>query len=122
MEKIHFLSREFVLYLLKTDVHHLNNHWSPYYLHCSPCIANFSVVLKLDSEHYNLEEKFLLQRTNLYKPEMRNVGSTKKILNETYQYFNTLDCNTVRKLYNIYILDFILFEYEPFQFLKECLV
>jgi len=69
-----------------------------------------------------LEEKFLLQRTNLYKPEMRNVGSTKKILNETYQYFNTLDCNTVRKLYNIYILDFILFEYEPFQFSKECLV
>ena len=53
---------------------------------------------------------------------MRNVGSAKKILNETYQYFNTLDCNTVRKLYNIYILDFILFEYELFQFLKECLV
>ena len=93
-----FSFREFILYLLKTDVHNLNNHWSPYYLHCSPCIANFSVVLKLDSAHYELEENFLIQKTSLFKPEHRNMGIGKKNVNETYEYFNDFDCNTVKKL------------------------
>ena len=58
---------------------------------CDSCKGKASDIYQKEiSQLYNLEEKFLLQRTNLYKPEMRNVGSAKKILNETYQYFNML--------------------------------
>lgn len=69
-----------------------------------------------------MEENFLTQKTGLYKPEHRNIGIGQRKVNETYEFFNTVDCNTVKKLYNVYILDFILFEYELFEHLKKCLV
>ena len=66
--------REFVLYLLMSEVREYNNHWSPYHKHCTPCIANFSAVAKIDSEHYKLEELFILKQTGLPQPETINKG------------------------------------------------
>ena len=54
-----------------------NNHFSPYFLHCTPCIANFSAVVKIDSPQYKAEENYLLQKTGLLElvqPEKRNQG------------------------------------------------
>ena len=77
-----FLFREFAWYLLETDVLDYNNHWTPYYQHCSPCIANFSSIVKIDSSQFPREEEYLLKRTGLYdlvKPDRRNVGVYLKI-------------------------------------------
>ena len=71
------LCREFLLYLSVTEATEYNNHFSPYFLHCSPCIANFSSVVKIDSPQYNAEENYLLQKTGLLElvqPEKRNQG------------------------------------------------
>ena len=67
--------REFVQFLLDTDVSRYNNHWSPYYRHCTPCIANFSAVFKIDSSSYEEEQAFLLNQTGLAPPEIINKGN-----------------------------------------------
>ena len=37
------------------------------------------------------------------------------------QYFSTLECHQIRKLANIYLFDFILFEYDFEQYYKRCM-
>ena len=68
------------MYLSVIKATEYNNHFSPYYLHCSPCIANFSAVVKIDSPQYKAEENYLLQKTGLLElvqPEKRNQGKKK---------------------------------------------
>ena len=64
-----------MLFLLLSEVREYNNHWSPYHKHCSPCIANFSAVAKIDSSQYELEEVFILNQTGLPAPGTINKGS-----------------------------------------------
>ena len=69
--------RDFLLYLSVIKATEYNNHFSPYFLHCTPCIANFSAVIKIDSPQYKAEENYLLQKTGLLalvQPEKRNQG------------------------------------------------
>ena len=78
--------REFLLYLSVIKATEYNNHFSPYYLHCSPCIANFSAVVKIDSPQYKAEENYLLQKTGLLElvqPEKRNQGKETDQKNQT---------------------------------------
>ena len=39
---------EFVDYLLSTDVEMYNEHWLPYYLLCTPCHLNYTVIAKTE--------------------------------------------------------------------------
>ena len=40
---------EFVDYVLDTDVESYNEHWVPYYLLCTPCHLNYTVIAKTES-------------------------------------------------------------------------
>ena len=39
---------EFVSYLLDTEVEDYNEHWLPYYLLCTPCHLNYTVIAKTE--------------------------------------------------------------------------
>ena len=39
---------EFVDYLLETEVEDYNEHWLPYYLLCTPCHLNYTVIAKTE--------------------------------------------------------------------------
>ena len=39
---------EFVDYLLATEVEEYNEHWLPYYLLCTPCNINYTVIAKTE--------------------------------------------------------------------------
>ena len=39
---------EFVSYLLDTQVEDYNEHWLPYYLLCTPCHLNYTVIAKTE--------------------------------------------------------------------------
>ena len=39
---------EFVDYLLDTEVEGYNEHWLPYYLLCTPCHLNYTVIAKTE--------------------------------------------------------------------------
>lgn len=114
-----FSRREFARFLLGTDVSRYNNHWSPYYRHCTPCIANFSAVLKIDSDNYQEEQIFLLKQTGLSAPEIINKGPDGE--KTSLDYFQTLRCQEIKKLANIYLFDLILFEYDVEHYYKQCL-
>ena len=59
-----FFFREFILFLLEVGVTS-DNHWIPYFKQCTPCIANFSAVIKLDSESFPQEEMYVQNKTGL---------------------------------------------------------
>ena len=39
---------EFVYYLLSTEVETYNEHWLPYYLLCTPCHLNYTVIARTE--------------------------------------------------------------------------
>ena len=39
---------EFVDFLLSTEVETYNEHWLPYYLLCTPCHLNYTVIAKTE--------------------------------------------------------------------------
>ena len=46
---------EFVSYLLETEVEDYNEHWLPYYLLCTPCHLNYTVIAK--TEHIKQDSR-----------------------------------------------------------------
>ena len=91
----------------------------PYFLHCSPCIANFTSVIKLENRE---ETEHLLQIIGLDKQQLewRNKGDIiSKGMVEVL--INTLSCFERLELFQRYLPDFELFEYETKTLVSGCL-
>jgi chondroitin 4-sulfotransferase 11 len=113
--------QQFVQFLLQTAAGDYNQHWRPYFIQCTPCIANLSAVVKLESAEQ--DEQFVLELSGLERVGRlgrRNEGVGRKTEDMSGQYFGTLDCQEVLGLYKIFSLDFILFEYDQWQFIQRC--
>ena len=111
---------EFVQYLLHPEIPlGMDEHWSPIY-HCCPICDNhnwpvFNYILKLES--LEVEEPLFLKevlRTPVKMDAMnrnynrQNGMSSREI---TKRYFSILSHSDIKGLYNLYKLDFLLFEY-----------
>ena len=40
---------EFIDYVLNTEVESYNEHWVPYYLLCTPCHLNYTIIAKTET-------------------------------------------------------------------------
>ena len=110
--------QQFVQVLLATEVTSYNQHWVPYYIQCTPCIANLSGVARLERRE---EVEYVLgQAGGLGKLEWRNKTPGKKDEKSVTEYFQTLQCDEVRGLIKKFWLDFVLFEYDHWQFVERC--
>ncbi|XP_068207653.1 carbohydrate sulfotransferase 12-like [Palaemon carinicauda] len=109
---------EFVQYVLSGR--HTDEHWRPYYAHCSPCHISYQFVLRCeDIDRDGREFIEYLNRTSqvqMYWENPTKGGSTKEFV---CSYYSQLTKETVRKLITKYEYDFKLFEYKPDRYL-EC--
>ena len=95
----------------------LNSHWAPYYFTCGYCQAQYSLIGRL--ENFS-EDLMFIQRSAgiigwnssdniLYQLNSSNGKSTQSL---TKTYFSTLNETLLREVYNLYKIDFEMFEYE----------
>ncbi|KAF7993862.1 hypothetical protein HCN44_011131 [Aphidius gifuensis] len=112
---------EFVDYIIDTELESYgDDHWMPYYLFCTPCSLNYSLVAKVETLYQ--DQLFAFEKlglSQLIKPHWKHkVG----ISNAARIYFKQLNISQVNRLYNKYKLDFEMFAYsvdEYFQFTHD---
>lgn len=98
-----------------------DEHWAPYYSFCTPCHVNFTVIAKLET--LTRDQEYIIRRAGLENilTLSRHKDRPKMILNKardgkntndlTKRYYSQLSEKQLRKLYNIYKLDFEMFGY-----------
>lgn len=103
---------EFVDYLLVTPVSEYNDHWVPYWLHCHMCDIEYDVVGKIDTMEEDMEiitGVSGISATNISLPwaNRKNFGK-----DQTLHYFSKIGLDRLNLLYNIYKIDFEMFDYD----------
>ena len=112
--------QQFVQFLLQTQASDYNQHWRPYFMQCTPCIANYSAVVRLEREE---DQQLVLQLSGLEKVGRmgrRNEAAGRKTAGLAAQYFDTLHCQEVMGLVQKFAFDFVLFEYDQWEYGARC--
>ena len=101
------------------DRYKMNKHWIPINEYCSICnpitLKAFHYILKFE-ELKKEEEQFLIHfhwNTRINKPSKLNVNLPRDLSSKelTQLYFSSLTQEKMIELYNVYALDFLLFNY-----------
>ena len=131
---------EFVDYLVTTEVEVYNEHWLPYYLLCTPCHLNYTVIartedirddsrsvvartvgvnLTLSSSRYIMDVLKLEPGDSVAKKDtLANIHQTGKKTSSasSREFFSQLNKEQVKGLYDKYEIDMEMFNYviEPY--------
>lgn len=104
---------EFVRYLINTDlVYYADDHWMPYYLHCTPCLVDYDVIAKFET--LDRDQKYIIEKRKLEKKikvSWKHLTKGKKTSDTVKKYFATITKDQLLKLYQKYKVDFELFNY-----------
>ncbi|XP_037285672.2 carbohydrate sulfotransferase 13 [Rhipicephalus microplus] len=115
---------EFVDFILGTPVREWDEHWSPYYSRCQPCLLDYDFVGKLetaDRDFALLFSEIGIDGTRFGRVHVSRRSSTGCSLGanctghnvgSTADYFATLSHDQVVRLYSRYFYDFELFGYD----------
>ncbi|XP_035675463.1 carbohydrate sulfotransferase 11-like isoform X1 [Branchiostoma floridae] len=106
--------KEFVQYLLDPQAHgpQLNEHWDHYFNLCHPCRIHYDVIGKYET--LDQDVNYVLQRAGVanivqFPPKPKKAQtSTSQLLDE---YLDEIGPKEVLRLHNMYILDYLMFNY-----------
>merc|ERR1711973_923881 len=102
--------REFIDYLLDLSLDQLDPHWLPTYLQCMPCHIKDSILGRIDTIQEDSKE--ILRRLKVKKQLPFTHVTQDKTSDQTVEkYYRDLD-----RLYKMYEMDFLLFDYSPESF------
>lgn len=107
---------EFVQWVIDTDPDDMNEHWQPMYKLCSLCTRSYKYILKF--ENLVLETQHLLHLLDIESiippTQWNHPGHTaKENLVLTQMYFEEISPQDIEELFDIYEIDFKLFDYSP---------
>jgi len=106
---------EFINYLIDLEVEDINEHFMPFYYICMPCHMDYDIIGRTDT--MNADSEPILKHLQIEKPlEVNHVthgGSTDNYLQEFY---SEVSKQQLDKLYKLYEMDFVLFDYNPDSF------
>ncbi|XP_042205527.1 carbohydrate sulfotransferase 11-like [Homarus americanus] len=112
--------REFIQYLLDSDVEEYDEHWRPIFLLCTPCHIKYDVIAKMET--LSQDADFILYHRGLadevHIEWTHKTDQTKRTSDVAKTYFSQLTSSEVKQLYYKFILDFLLFEYEFEPYMK----
>ena len=113
---------EFVRFLL--DTHNpasFNEHWQTTYALCAPCYIKYDYIGRMESVHEDMTRLFrkvhIESNNRIYFPNSPN--PTVRDSDEFDEAFGELTVNQLKKLWNIYEIDYLLFNYSAPNFLKS---
>lgn len=129
---------EFIKFILATGRENpfsMDEHWRPMYLDCPPCINSFNLILKVETMDKDKELVFKIlgfkNGTKEYKEivdvwnrwgnrhvistaagqKETSMSSAMMVWNTTAKYYSQISQDDLKSLYNLYELDFVLFNY-----------
>lgn len=115
---------EFVDFILRTPVRKWDEHWSPYYSRCQPCLLDYDFVGKLETADRDFPLFFSeigVDGRRFSRVHVSRRGNTKCSTGDnctrtnagsSKDYFATLTHDQVMGLYSRYFYDFELFDYD----------
>ena len=113
-------------YLISSPVEYYNEHWLPYYLTCTPCHIDYTVIIHLEDIFFDVEYlnyltgmKLLeLGHNRITQPKIETEnGIVNKDINVEEIYFKKISKESVMKLYETYKIDFEMFGYSAIPFI-----
>ena len=115
--------REFIQYLLDTDVEEYDEHWRPIFLLCTPCHIRYDIIAKVET--LSKDAEFILYHRGLSSTVSvewsHKTDQTKKTSDVLKSYYSQLTSSEIKQLYYKYLPDFLMFEYdvEPYLNLSD---
>ena len=101
----------------------MNVHWRPVYKICSTCFFHYNFITKIETFQEDLsyiKKRFKIKeiKTNsLYNAASNSTRNT-YYDDQIVKYFNNIDKKLLKRLYEVYKYDFILFDYKLPAFMK----
>lgn len=112
--------REFVQYLLDTDVEEYDEHWRPMFLLCTPCHVKYDIIAKMET--LTQDSDFILYHRGLADKVQihwsHRTDQTHKTSDVAERYYSQLTSTEVKQLYYKYLMDFLMFEYDLEPYMK----
>ncbi|XP_066971737.1 carbohydrate sulfotransferase 11-like [Macrobrachium rosenbergii] len=112
--------REFIQYLLDTDVEEYDEHWKPIFLLCTPCHIRYDVIAKMETLAKDAE--FILYHRGLSGTVniewSHKTDQSKKTTDVLKSYYSQLTSSEIKQLYYKYLPDFLMFEYDAEPYLN----
>ncbi|XP_018012037.1 carbohydrate sulfotransferase 8 [Hyalella azteca] len=90
-------------------------HWRPYFLNCGVCDLSYKYIIKMET--WNEDLRYLLPKFNIAAGDDVH-GNALNSTNASYRYFKTLPRPLILQLYEIYKIDFEMFDYSLDEYLQ----
>jgi len=106
--------REFVTYILNTPVTKFDEHWTPIWMLCTPCIIRYDAISKMET--FSEDTQYVLQQAGLedvLSVEWKHRTGTGGDSDTIVDYYSQLTQSEVAALFKKYQLDFELYGYDP---------
>jgi len=95
----------------------LDKHWKPFISRCGYCDIPYTVIAR--AENIAEDQKYIGHMANVtfhkIESHVSSGGSTKDLARK---YFSEMDIDTVKRLYQLYKVDFEMFGYSPDEYFK----
>ena len=108
--------REFVEYLVAVPVSKFDVHWRPVYIQCMPCQIKYNILARVDTIKEDSDQILASLGVNA------RLSVSHATNNTTYKhvssYYSQLTRDLIRKLYQIYKFDFLMFGYSYSEYLE----
>lgn len=106
---------EFVWYLTHSLERDFDEHWAPYWSRCDPCLVDYDFIGKMETAKHDFPYAF--QKVGIDSSNDWWEGAEPTPRSLTKRYFSTVSEEAIRKLHQVYKLDFDLFGYSIDEFL-----
>ncbi|XP_022192121.1 carbohydrate sulfotransferase 11 isoform X1 [Nilaparvata lugens] len=101
---------EFAAYLTGPENVTFNEHWKPISDLCRPCLLKYDFIGKYETLYPDSE--YLLQLSGILSSTFPHLTKPSTTSAQLRSYFSMLSQNVITQLYNIYFLDFKIFNYD----------
>ena len=112
--------KSFIEYLVEMPIRKFDVHWLPIYLTCKPCLISYDFIAK--TETMEEDGKAILKKIGVNRTITTvNAASGGNTQDKIREYYSDFDRELLRKLYKIYEMDFILFDYSPDEYFRNAI-
>ncbi|XP_076036068.1 carbohydrate sulfotransferase 11-like [Oratosquilla oratoria] len=102
----------------------VNRHWRGYVINCSPCTFNYTYIMT--TETWDEDMSYLVNKLNISEVEATNHLHNKSALPQGgrvdyFSYYRNIDPHLIGQIYEIYKVDFALFNYTLPDFIEKAI-